>query len=75
LEEGGERKTFGELFDGGLELLQNLVFQRMVCVVVEKLKSAEFGSLGLASFRSGHACGSIFLSCVFVLDGGIICIK
>ena len=27
LEEVGERKTFGELFDGGLELLQNLVFK------------------------------------------------
>jgi hypothetical protein len=56
MEEVGERKTFGELFDGGFRTIAKFGFQRMVCVVVEKLKSAEFGSLGLASFGAGmHA--------------------
>jgi len=57
LEEVGERRTFGELFRWGVRTIAKFGFQRLVCVVVvEKLKSAEFGSLGLASFGAGmHA--------------------
>jgi len=41
---------------GDLEILQNLLSKDGCVVVVENFKSAEFGSLGLASFGAGmHA--------------------